>query len=190
VIFKLRRGLGSRWLLGATATLFALSTVAACDRTGDDPPPDDEPIPGADAYLAVLTSILIDTDDAPAGTDGTADEPSDPLPVVFLVALDGPLGIGDQAAIIQGFDTSHDIRFVDDLDAAVDDELPGRPPRDDALVLGVGTIAVQPPHLLRIEHYETEDRIDATLLTLEYDDGAWVVITAEPVPAESLTDVP
>jgi hypothetical protein len=176
-------------LLGAAATLFALGTVAACDRTGDDPPPDDEPIPGADAYLAVLTSILIDDapDDAP---DGTADEPPDPLPVVFLVALDAPLDIGDQAAIIQGFDTSHDIRFVDDLDAAVDDELPGRPPRDDALVLGVGTIALQPPHLLRIEHYETEDRIEATLLTLEYDAGAWVVITAEPVPAESLTDVP
>jgi hypothetical protein len=174
-------------LLGAATILFALGTIAACDRTGDDPPPDDEPIPGADAYLAVLTGILIDTDDAPAGTD---DEPPDPLPVVFLVALDAPLDIGDQAAIIQGFDTTHDIRFVDDLDAAVDDELTGRPPRDDALVLGVGTIALQPPHLLRIERYETEDRIEATLLTLEYDAGAWVVITAEPVPAESLTDVP
>jgi hypothetical protein len=65
---------------------------------------------------------------------------------------------------------------------------PGRPPRDDAVVLAVGTIDPDPPHLVRIEQYHTQIDVDATLLTLAYVADQWVVIAADTVPAEALTD--
>lgn len=175
-----RRGAGLAVLV-AVGGLFA---AAGCDQTGsaDPPPPDTEPAPGVATYVIAIASVVGEPDPSP-------DEPPGPLPVLFLVPLAEPMSIDDQATVIESFSASHDIRFVDELAAAVDIDEPGRPPRDDAVVLGLGPIDPEPPHRLRVEQYRSDDDVEAALLTLEYEVDRWVVITADPVPAEALADV-
>jgi hypothetical protein len=175
----------SHRVTGCLAVLVAgLSLATGCDRaTSEEPPPaDNSPEPGADTYIAAIASVIEGPDAPPA-------EAPDPLPVVYVVPIDGAMGIDVQASVIDSFSATHDVRFVDELGAAVDAGAPGQPPRDDAIVLSVGTVDPTPPHLLRIEQYHSDIDIDATLLTLAFLVDQWVVLTAEPVPAEALTDV-
>lgn len=156
--------------------------VAGCDsRTSIEHPDgsdaDAQPKAGADAYVAAIASRL----DAPEVTP-------DPLPVVYVVPLDDPIALEIQAAIIEQLAETHDVRFVDELSAAIDIDEPGSPPRDDAVIVGIGTPLPEPPHRLRLEVYRTANQIDATLLTLAYQQERWVVVAAEPVPAEVLID--
>ena len=181
-----RRSRPLRWVIGRVAiflTVGGLLLAAGCDREdAEEPPPaDDTPEPGADTYAAAIADVVDVPDEPP-------DEPPDPLPVVYVVPIDGALGIEAQASVIDAFTTSHDVRFVDELTAAVDADAPGHPPRDDAIVLAVGTIDPEPPHLLRIEQYRSDTDVEATLLTLAFVVDHWVVTTAEPVPPEALTD--
>lgn len=159
-------------------------TAAGCDQAGsaDPPPSDTAPEPGIDTYVIAIESVVGEPDPTP-------DEPPDPLPVLYLVPLAEPMSIDDQATVIESFSASHDVRFVDELAAAVDPEQPGRTPRDDAIVLGLGPIDPQPPHLLRIEQYHSATDVEATRLTLAYVIDHWVVTMTEPVPAEALTNV-
>lgn len=156
----------------------AVAATTGCERTGSaEPPVDTIPKPGAATYADVIVHLF-----------GEPDEPPDPLPILYLVSLDEPLGIDEQALIIEALSLSFAVRFVDDLAAAVLGDEPGRPPRDDAIVLGLGPIDAEPPHRLRVEQYRADDDIEAALFTVEYGADRWVVITAEPVPAEVLTD--
>ena len=170
--------------LAVLVAVVGLSAAAGCDQAGsvDPPPSDTAPEPGIDTYVSAIASIVGEPDPAP-------DEPPDPLPVLFLVPLAEPMSIDDQATVIETFSASRDVRFVDELAAAVDAELPERPPRDDAIVLGLGPIDPEPPHLLRIEQYHSATDVEATRLTLAYVVDHWVVAMTEPVPAEALTNV-
>jgi hypothetical protein len=160
-----------------------LAVAVACDGTsGDEPQPvDSAPDPDSDAYVAALAEILEVPEEPPA-------EPPDPVPIVYIVPIDSSLGIDDQASVIDALATTHDVRFVDELEAAVKADAPGRPPRDDAIVLAIGKVQPEPPHLVRIERYHTQIDVDATRLTLAYVVDRWVVLATETVPAEALTD--
>lgn len=160
--------------------LLAGYATGACDGdTSTDPPPTSEsPRPEADAYGVALATVL---DDPPP-------DDADDRTVVFVVPLDGGVDIDTQAALIERFADAYDLRFVDDLTAAVQTDDPERAPRDDGIVLGVGTIASEAPHLVRLERYRSADEVEAHLLTLELDDDGWVVATTDPVPAEVLVD--
>lgn len=155
------------------------ASLLACDAdTEPGPGAGEDPAPNGDTYAAALASVL--------DTGGTA---ADPLPVVYVVPLEAALDIEAQAAVIGAFADSHDVRFVDELAAAVDGERPGHPPRDDAIVVALGPIAATPPYQVRLEQYHTEADVDAALLTLDYRTDRWVVLATEPVPAEALDDV-
>lgn len=184
------RGSTHRWAdsgrrFGGLVAGVALLAATACDGSDATPtdPVDERPPPGAATYEVAIAEIL----DLPAPT-GT-EPPPDPLPVLYLVPIDETLGIEDQAAVIDAFAATIDVRFVDELAAAVDVETPGSPPRDEAIVLGLGPIDQTPPHLVRIEQYRSAADVDATLLTLAFVVDRWVVTAAEDVPAEALTDV-
>lgn len=170
----------SRRHLGVAVAVLSGILPTACDGdTAADPPPTTEsPTPDADAYGVALATVL-DGPPPPDGVDRT---------VAFVVPLDQGVDIDTQAALIDRFADAYDVRFVDDLEAAVDTDDPQHRPRDEGIVLGVGTIASEPPHLVRLERYRSADDVDAHLLTLELDDGGWLVVTTEPVPAEVLVD--
>lgn len=168
----------NRWwiVLAAFAGSVGLLACGSDPEPGPDAGPD--PAPNGDTYAVAIASVL-DTDGPPA----------DPLPVVYVVPLDGAIDIEAQAVVIGALADSHDVRFVDELVAAIDIEQPGHPPRDDAIVIALGPIAETPPYQVRLERYHTEADIDAALLTLDYRTGRWVVRATEPVPAEALDDV-
>ena len=166
--------------IGVSLAILSTLVLVACDdgTTAEPPTSTAAPKPDASAYHTALASVL---DDPPPPPDGERT-------VVFLVPLGEAIGIDTQAAVIDSFADAYDVRFVDDLAAAIVKSDPAHPPRDDGTVLGIGTIDREPPHLVRLEHYRSVDDVDAVLLTLEFRDDRWVVAITEPVPAEVLAD--
>ena len=158
-----------------TPVLFvAAMGLVACGGGGDDVT---SPPIGPDAYVLVLDEFL-------------PEPPTDPdaeRPVVYVAHLgDEIFSLDDQVAMIDAVAETHDLRFVDDADAAVDDREDSAPPRDDGLLLGIGTITATPPHLVRVEVYNEADAVEAHLLTLTERAGTWRVETSEPVDPEGL----
>jgi hypothetical protein len=153
-------------LLAATA-LMALSGCTGSDIQN-------EPI-GAAGYIAVIDDFL------PAvPADGSR-------PVVYVAHVgDEPFALEDQVAMIEAVEETHDLRFVDDVGAAVDDEDDAAPPRDDGLLLGIGTISNTAPHVVRVEVYSAAGQVDALRLTLTRRDDVWRVDTSEPIDPEVL----
>ena len=154
---------------GVVLLAAALTVAAACDGASDEPTE-----VGVDAYNLVVAEFLPPA----AGED-------EDRPVVFVAKLgDEPFELDAQVAMIESVEESHDLRFVDSIDAAVDDE--DAEPRDDGLLLGVGTVAPVAPHLVRVEVYTGVDEPTAFLLTLRVDADRWRIQTSEPVEPEVL----
>lgn len=164
--------------LGVAIAVLAGFVPSACDGdTAAEPPTSTEaPRPDADAYGVALATVL----DGPPPAEGTD------RTVVFVVPLDEGVDIDTQASVIDRFAESYDVRFVDELAAAVQEEEP-HAPRDDGLVVGLGSITTEPPYRVRLEQYRSSDVVQATRVTLDFDDG-WLVATTDPVPAEVLVD--
>jgi len=163
-----RRGV-MRWRCSLLAAI-ALAAVSGCGG------PDDRPVPvGAAGYSAVIDLFL------PAvPADGSR-------PVVYVARLgDEPFALEDQVTMIEVVEESHDLRFVDDIEAAVDNADPDAPPRDGGLLLGIGTISATAPHVVRVEVYTTAGRVDAHKVTLSVRNDVWRVDTSEPIDPEVL----
>ena len=154
----------------------AIVAVSACDNGDDDVDDGHDPHPvGADAYSTVIDEFL-----PPVPDEGTR-------PVVYIARLgDEPFPLEHQIAMIEVLEPSHDLRFVDDVEAAVDGKNSDAPPRDDGLLLGVGTISAGEPHVVRVEVYTSAGRIEAHKVTLSVRDDTWRVDTSEPVDPEVL----
>lgn len=148
------------------------TAVVACGG-GDE---GDDPVAiTAAAYSAVIDEFL-----PPDGFD-------DELPVVYVARLgEEAFPLEDQVAMLERVQDTHDLRFVDDIAAALDDQDLDESPRDDGLLIGVGTISARPPHVVRVEVYEDADRVDASKVTLSLRNDEWRVDTSEPVDAEGL----
>lgn len=152
--------------------MIALFALGACTPGEDDP---DEI--GVDAYSMVLAEFL---PDAAVGDD-------EERPIVYVARLgDGTFELDDQVAMIEQIEESHDLRFVDSIDAALYDEDGDAEPRDDGLLLGVGTVAPTEPHLVRVEVYAGSSDANAFLLTLRRGAERWRIETSEPVEPEVL----
>lgn len=165
--------------LGRVALAVGLLGLNAC---GDEQAgADDGKIDGVgQAYVAVLSSALPDT----------TTEEGEPLPVLFVWEFaDQPMSLDDQVVVIDHFDDTHDVRFVDEFDAAVDVDEPATPPRDDGLLVGLGPIKVDQPHTVRVEFYENAFDVNAVLVTIVEYGGAWTVFTEEPVEPEAFNAV-
>ena len=163
-----RRGL-RRWRDSLLAVV-ALAAVSGCGAA------DDGSVPvGADGYMAVLDDFL-----PPVPPDGSR-------PVAYVARLGGePFPLEDQVAMIEAVEESHDLRFVDDISAAVDEEDADAPPRDDGVLLGIGTIPTAVPHVVRVEVYTAAGLVDAYRVTLTVLDDVWRVVTSDPVDPEVL----
>lgn len=158
-----------RWRCSLLAVV-ALVAVSSC---GDD---DDGAGPvGAAGYTAVIDGFL-----PPIPPDGSH-------PVVYVARLgEDPFALEDQVAMIAAVEETYDLRFVDDIAAAVDDEDSDAPPRDDGLLFGIGTITTAVPHVVRVEVYMAAGLVDAYKVTLTVRDDVWRVNTSEPVDPEVL----
>lgn len=171
-------------------TLRALSTVTALlvavlagACAGDDGDPDPRTISAA-TYAAVIAEFLPPSEATP---DGDEDRP-----VVYVAPLADPLSLEDQVAVIDAVAENYDLRFVDELSAAIELEGGDGAPRDDALVLAIGRIPAESPHTVRVEVYPRAAPIRAELVTVVVAgtdaDGAvvWRVDNVEAVDPEGL----
>jgi hypothetical protein len=166
---------GRTTLVGTIVFALAALGLAACESS--NPPPADHPV-DADAYSVVIAQFV-----SPPSTD------PDQRRVVFVAGVsDETLSLDDQVAIIDGFAETHDVRFVDDFAAAVDADLPGLPPKNDGILIGVGKISSDVPHTVRVEIYVNADDIEARLVTIAFRNDAWVIVSVEPVEPEVLVD--
>jgi hypothetical protein len=164
---------GSRRWRHCLIAAVAIVSIPACDN-GNGNGEDKRPV-GADGYSTAIDPFL---PDVPA--DGSR-------PVVYIAHLgDQPFPLEDQVAMIETVEETHDLRFVDDVEAAVDNGTSDAPPRDDGLLLGIGTIPAVAPHVVRIEIYTTAGRIEAYRVTLSVRNDMWRVDTSEPVDPEVL----
>ncbi len=158
----------------AIALVAGALALAACGDSGSAS--EDEVAAIGDAYVTVLSNVLPETE----LVDG------EPLPVLYLWEFtEEPMSLDDQVVVIESFDDTHDVRFVDQFDAAVDVDQPGTPPRDDGLLVGLGPVPADPPHSVRVELYESELMITAVSVTISYDSDAWTVTAEEPVEPEA-----
>lgn len=153
--------------------MLALVTLAAVGGCGGD---DD----GVDPVGAAGYSAVIDNFAPPVPLDGTR-------PVVYVARLgEEPFALDDQVAMIAAFEENYDLRFVDEIAAAVDDEDSDAPPRDDGLLFAIGTISTAIPHVVRVEIYRAAGLVDAQKVTLTVSDDVWRVDASEPVDPEVL----
>jgi hypothetical protein len=152
------------------AAVVALGTIAGCGGDDDDAPPAQ---PDASAYAAALRPFL------PPG------DPED-QPNVFVAPFEETLALEEQVAIIELVGDDYDLKFVDDAATAVDAEAVGRPVRDDGLLIVLGTIAPEPPYVVRVEDYRNEDDVSAQLVTLVWLTDHWAVASQEPVQPEAV----
>jgi hypothetical protein len=166
---------GSRRWRHCLIAAVAILSVPACDNgNGNGNGEDNRPV-GADGYSTAIDGFL---PEVPA--DGSR-------PVVYIARLgDEPFPLEYQVAMIETVEETHDMRFVDDVDAAVDRNTSDAPPRDDGLLIGVGTISAVAPHVVRIEIYTAAGRIEAHKVTLSVRNDMWRVDTSEPVDPEVL----
>jgi len=152
---------------GAASLLALFGAIAACGD-GDDPP---VPPPDASTYAAAVAHFL------PDAVQGEQ-------PNVFVASLDEPLALDEQVAVIDTIGDDYDVKFVDDDEAAIDESADGRPPRDDGLLIGIGTLPVEPPFVVRVEVYRSESDIEATMATMAWRTDHWDVASEEPVDVE------
>lgn len=152
--------------------MMAASLLVACG-SGED-----EPVVEVDAgtYSAVLNEFLPPA----AGVD-------EDRPVVYVAPLGAePLSLDDQIVVIDAVAETHDVRFVDDLAAAIDAERADGAPRDDGLLIGMATVKSDPPHTVRVEVYADADEVVAHMVTVSEAGDVWQVDGMERVDPEGL----
>lgn len=113
--------------------------------------------------------------------------PADERDVVFVVPLDGrALPLKVQIEVVGAFADNYDIRFVDDVDAAIDERAAHNPPQEGGLLIGLGPVTARSPHTTRIELYWSDELVEGHLVTLASTDDGWLVTGDEPVNPETL----
>ena len=158
------------WLVTALA---GLGLLAGCTADGD---PDT-----TDRDAAIYLSVIVDLVDR----SGVELDDEEELPVLFIEAL-GPEGIPlpVQVEVVGGFVEQYEIRFIDDLDEAVEAELPGQPVREGSLLIGLGDVDVAREAEVHSEIYLRADEIRGFGYTLvELGDLRWDVVDG-PVDVE------
>jgi hypothetical protein len=161
-----------RDLRRALLTVLVVAGLGACD--GDEPDVS-LPVVDASAYAAVLEKYA-----PPRNVDEA--------PTVFVVALGEPITLDDQVAIIEKVGDGYDLKFVDEAEVALDTGAEGKPPLDDGLLIGIGTIPAEAPYTVRVEVYRAIDDVTAQLVTLAWRSDVWTISTAEQVDSEAFVN--
>lgn len=106
---------------------------------------------------------------------GRPPEP-DALPVVFVMGVDGTIGIEVQAAVAAGLVDEVDVRFADERSEAIDEGDEARPVRDDGVLLVVHDVPVEGQEIeVQVDRYEAFEDGRRMVVSLQFVEPEWVV---------------
>ena len=159
-----------RWLV--VVSVLALVALTGC---GDDTDGGATPAQvDAQAYVAAVSWFA---DRAPPPED-------DELLAVFLDGLVDDLPIEVQVEVLDLLEDELDVRFIDDDEEAVEEELEGAPVRKEGLLLRLGPLVEREDGTeVDVERYEGEDEASRYRLVVESSGDEWRVV-GEPTELE------
>ncbi len=130
--------------------------------------------------VAVYRSVISDLVDRSA----VVLDDSEQLPVLFVEGLAADVPLELQIEVIADFAPRYEIRFIDDLEEAIEADTSGRPVRSNSMLIGLGPVAGDTTASLRGELYIKDGEAKAFGYRLrESDDGSWLII-GDPEPIE------
>lgn len=161
----------------AVMALLLIATVACTDNTNAADDPNQRLI---EIYSATIKTVAVH--DHPDFTDTDALDT-----VVYVVPRDDvEIPIDVQLGVVLELEEWATIRFIDELEEAIDTGAPNEPVRDEGILVGVGQV---PDGTATVEviadRYEHADALIAFELTLERRGGDWAV--TEPVEGTHVT---
>lgn len=143
--------------LGLSLFLFGCTSGQPVDTTARD----------ASIYQAVITDLC-------NRSGQTLDAGNGEVPVVFIESLGSDaIALETQVEVIAKLAETYEIRFIDDLDEAVEVDVDGWPVRSNSLLIGLGPVQADEETEVRGELYLRTDEIRAyrySLVSLA-DDG-------------------
>lgn len=108
--------------------------------------------------------------------------------VVFVEAMGASdIALGDQVDLVNDYEDSFDIRFIDSREEATDDAFDHLPVRDECVLIGFGPMANGADLEVRAETYHRADEVSAYRFELTVRDDGWVIVgNPQRVDAEGL----
>jgi hypothetical protein len=151
-----------------------VATLTACTSDGDPPAPPD--ITTAEAFGAIVRWEV-------ARHDPVVDQGGDAtLPVIYLrAASGGTVDIGVQADVVSAVVDDAVIRFSDDADDSLNEDLEGAPVKDDGVLLIVSSLATGGATMdVVVRRYQSiDDDISWHMQIVASDEGAKVTEAVE-----------
>jgi hypothetical protein len=146
--------------LGLSLFLLGCTTGQSVDTTARD----------ASIYHAVITDLRDRSGQTLDAGDGE-------VPVVFIETLGSEaIALETQVEVIAKLAETYEIRFIDDLDEAVEIDVDGRPVRLNSLLIGLGPVQADKEAEVRGEVYLRADEIRAYRYSLvSLSDGGWTM---------------
>lgn len=154
----------------ATGVLVAVVMCLGPTGCGDDDSPTvQDPVERqVEIYTTVLRAVVSEA-------DPSLDEAGPP--VVFVAARgDDPINIDVQAAVVVELEGWSTIRFVDDIDEAVDLADPEGAVRDDGMLVGLGPVPEEGRAVsVYADRYESPARTVVFDVSLQRTPSGWVI---------------
>ncbi|MCP5028442.1 MAG: hypothetical protein GY929_19365 [Actinomycetia bacterium] len=171
----------SRWFTRLVVGAVVVAVLAA----GCSSDPASDASREADAYEAILRWIIDRTDDDVAtGENETR--------LVFIDNL-GPdeIPLDIQVELVARLAEEAKLRFVDELEEAIDVDIEDRPVRDGGVLVGLGVVPDEPPVEVRGELYLGIDDVHGWRFPLMMRAGRWELRDEpEVVDPEGLVEAP
>jgi len=115
----------------------------------------------ASAYAAVIRWFVADRDpQAPVFLDGRDDTEID---------------LAVQAEVVRLLEDYETVRFIDAVNEAVEESLPGLPVREDGVFLRLGALNANGTAWVRVDRYLTEEEAISYRFTLERQGDSWIL---------------
>ena len=137
---------------------------------------------------AVYRSVISDLVDRSA----VVLDDSEQLPVLFVEGLASDVPLELQVEVIADFAQRYEIRFIDELEEAIEADTTGRPVRSNSLLIGLGPIVGDTTASLRGELYLRDGKAKAYGYRLRASgDGNWAIVgDPEPIVPEGFAENP
>ena len=162
------------------STFFALAGVLiGCGSNSE--------VDDADRDATIYRSVIADVVDR----SGVSLDDSEHRPVLFIEAFEADgISLEVQVEVVASFIEQYDIRFIDDHDEALEDDLEGLPVRENSVLIGLGPIVFDGTADVRSERYLSTDAISAYRYTLAGQDDSWSITGApEEIEPEGFVSV-